>query len=198
MIGLASFFDELTKIAGVGVDIHGYHRTPENSALQKKESAQWEQFERQVGNAPMGKKPGWFRRVFVSSQRIPPKPEEEKAWRAKSKQFWAKNPPVDAHEYALKSRIKTPFDRDSSQGYKLHSINLMNSGEALDMATDKVYGDKPTVKNLSRSQLKMLASKYESGRDSGYKHHKVEKAFVKKINHLMKDKDMKFARLEWE
>lgn len=187
------FFDELAKIAGVGVDIHGYWRDP--SSPEGQELAAQQEARAAVPH-PEYRKPGFFGKLIGRQGGFDPK--ELYTYKQRLAEIGDGSPGMTdrAHAFSRSSRIKTPFDAASSRGYKIHDLNLMASKPALGMATDEVYSAKPIVQNLNRDQLRQLASAYEKAKSG--KHTAEEKAFVDKINHLLKDKRLQFGRLEYE
>jgi len=168
-----SFFDELEKIcgvdlsakiflrekiAGVGLDIHGYRKDPFNPPKKLVDVYEGD----------------------TSSARID----------------WQDN-----------NRQKTKFDNESGRGYKLHLDNLLGvrwdkrdfsrfsqPSKFLDKATDEAYTDTPVSRNLSRNEVRDLIQDYSNR--SG--NHPYEKAFVNKAKELLKNRGVKFIRLEYE
>ena len=158
------------KVAGVGVDVHGYRRDPDKPT--KKWLKSWE-----------------------SDMGFPAKEDPE----------WAQG------DFRQDMRLKTPFDRKSSQGYKmhLHVLQGLSAGPGdrkvihkpspfMDsLATDQAYRDKPHVVNLNRPQLRTLIKDYQSRRQAGVGE-EAQDAFVGKIKSLLKNPKMRLARVEYE
>lgn len=175
-IKAAALFDELEKIAGVGIDIHGYTRDPDKPSKSFLRSLE--------------KKTGYS-------------PDEDPEW---AKDVWRDQ-----------NTAKTPYDRDSSYGYKAH-LNVLRGQSPYDLkpvtaesgiwkskATDQAYSSKPKVHNLSRRDVRKLVSEYRSNsgavavpeRDRAM-YTKVNKAFINKAQSLLRDKHVKVMRLEYE
>jgi len=197
-VTLQAFQDELQKIAGVGWDLHGYHRKPENSKIKTQEDAWDAAHSTAVGDYPP-----------FEVRHGPAKKYEQakKDYRKKSDAFIAKNPiPKDMGSYVDESRIKTPFDRDTN--YKLNSNMDLNSGASLSLdayTTDKAYSEKETIRNLSKKDLKNVVKEYQSKLEQYQKAEPDDpwirpggEAFVNKAKHLLKDPKFRFARLEYE
>jgi len=121
----------------------------------------------------------------------------------------------DAWDRTKNSRIHTPYDKLTN--YKSNDyLALSHANDLWDNTTDFAYGQKPTENRLTRDQLKNVVTRYQKAhRDfqakvpnetgTGYYRPVVKKAigkdataFVRKANHLLKDPDFKFARLEYE
>lgn len=186
------------KTAGVGVDIHGYYRKPENPKLEKAEKEYNERFFREVGPQPEWKQRGLFK-SFIKGPGLEP-PKEMKAWRQKADAWNAKNPlPDDPFDYERDSRIKTPYDRDSSRGYKMHLGVLLDSPFADSLATDKGYRDTPQVVNLNKGDIRKLIKDYQERRQVGNKDEELaQDAFVNKAKALLRNPKLRFARVEYE
>lgn len=161
-VAIAGFLDEFEKIAGVGVDIHGY-RTDPGSPDAKDVLDQMDQLDR-----------------------------------------------------ARALRVKTPYDRASSLGYKLHMDTLRGqtwdnnankwrgigkpSSILTTKATDHAYSDKLVTRNLNRGDVRKLIKDYRanSAQIKNPDYRKVQSAFINKAGRLMKDKNVKVMRLEYE
>lgn len=158
------------KVAGVGVDVHGYRRDPDKPT--KKWLKSW---------------------------------ESDMGFSAKEDPEWAQG------DFRQDMRLKTPFDRKSSQGYKmhLHVLQGLSAGPGdrkvihkpspfMDsLATDQAYRDKPQVVNLNRPQLRTLIKDYQSRRQAGVGED-AQDAFVGKVKSLLKNPKMRLARVEYE
>ena len=166
-----SFVDEFIKIAGVGLDVHGYSSDPDKPPEK------------------------WLRSRGYSAAGGPDEIEEAK------------------YEYSREARIKTPFDRQSSRGYKMHLHVLQGVGgdkfnrKALhepspfvyQLATDQVYADKPKTVNLNKRQLRTMLKDYQARRQTGNRDEEVvQDAFINKTKSLLSNRKLRFARVEFE
>lgn len=206
------FYIELQKIAGVGWDLHGYHRDPTMSAEDlAKGDEYYERKEQKL--KPLGKKPkmkshGWFSRTFLGRPNKETQLKSVKDWDSKRKQLLKGfgPAPIDDWEYRGASRIKTPFD--SKTNYKLNSnmdYNVGDIGSLEDFTTDQAYSNKDRIRNISKSELKKIVKMYKKKLDV-YKGDNPKdpyispggEAFIQKAQSLLEDPSFKFARLEYE
>ena len=207
-----AFKSELMKIAGVGWDLHGYHREPKRPKLTPAEAAAEKQWntdfdahlarrKEEVGPAP---------KIFSGLRHA--------GWQKSVKKWEKENPfkssvdtkvlPLDEFDYERESRIQTPFDDLTS--YKLNDRldfdTKVNPGALHAYTTEYAYSDKPYEKRLSKEDLKKVVDIYKK-KAEGYEGNNPEyasnikratTAFIQKAEHLIKDPKLKFARLEYE
>ena len=106
------------------------------------------------------------------------------------------------------ARIKTPYDNDTN--YKLNGNlfwdNPDNGVDIEDYLTDEVYGDTPSVRNLSQEEMDQFLDKYQNtaqrAREEGWYHDDSYfepgvKAFLEKAKYL-KEQGADTYRLEYE
>jgi len=204
------FFREAMKLAGVGFDLHGYHRDPRDVEIDEDDKKYEKWFQRRTKEvARPTRKPikrfGFFGRT-TGHQRV--SKEEQAAFQARRTEWEAKNPPppmgVDKYDYVRDSRVKTPFDR--STNYKLNLNAIVNSApQILDQTTDFSYSGKPMESRLSKTQLRGILKTYADSGEQYAKAHPDDPhvrpgltAFQGKAKALLKDPKVKFVRLEWE
>ena len=208
------FTDELTKLAGIGFNIHGYSISPKKlDALraqgdkEEKEYSKWYQASKSVtGERPMPttKRPGFFSRVFLQKKptRVPVDPEAMSQYESKLKAYKTKNPAPKykfggSWEARQASQVKTPYDRESSRWYKLHG-RMMG---LQDMVTDYAYASKPINRPISKKELPGVIAKYKKELAAGSHAPEARKggqAFINKATALLKNPKVKFVRLEME
>lgn len=209
---LLGFVDELTKIAGVGWDLHGYSVTPAQLAKQQAQARmESEEYDRKMQEAlgepvkpQVTDTPGFFGKLLGRSAKSKPNPAYE-AYRQKQLEYMKSNKPPqnDSWEAARAARIKTPYDQKTN--YKLN-MTLGAGNPAFDeWTTDEAYSDKPVVRNLGKKELKKVieayqqaASKYKMSPGEEAYVPEGQQAFISKAQHLLADPNMRFARLEYE
>ena len=126
---------------------------------------------------------------------------------------------VEALEWYEKrdaSRLKTPFDKETN--YKVNLLVLQNfqrTGDKKDVfqgwhaqgkpspfmdekATDIAYSSKGKIVNLGRRDIRSLIKDYKAREIKGQGLGKAQAAFLGKANALLRDKRLKFARVEYE
>lgn len=169
---LASFSDELAKIAGVGWSLHGYSATPEELAKRTAAAEEASDVYQKKMDATLGKmpsymvesKPGFFSRLFGA------KPERTKnpAWGSyweKARAYHQKHrpPPSDDWEVGRAARLKTPYDAATNYKLNMHmDYNRKGGGALQQYVTDQAYADEENqvVRNLSRGDLKKVVAAY--------------------------------------
>jgi hypothetical protein len=211
----ASWSNELSKISGVGWDLHGYSVKP--NAMQKKldeSQSAVTNYESQMSSAlgksepsMLTKKPGFFGRLIGrKSSRVanPAYPAYEKKM---TDYLQTHGPyPDDSYDIGRGARISTPYDKNTN--YKLNS-NMdydrpQRAGELEQWTTDMSYSDKPKIRNLTKSELRKVIKSYQQAMaDYGTRPEEegtsaAQQAFLDKAQYLLKDPKMQFARLEYE
>ena len=206
------FHDELNKIAGVGWDLHGYHRDPELPTKQKsavgKYYANRMKKLKPLGERPKVKKHSWFARTFL---RKPSKEMQLKSIKEydKKKQdiIKALGPePLDDYDFAENSRIKTKFDKDTNYKLNMHiDYSAGKRGSLQEFTTDHAYSDKNKTRNISKSELRKIIKAYKKKLNIYKAEHPNDPyvtpggtAFIQKAEALLKSPNFKFARLEYE
>ncbi len=224
----AATFRAFVKYAGVGWDIHGYREDPSGAKVQKllekkrQEKKEWDEkhlptLSRALDKHPYPSrpKPGILRQLVGAGtsrkqqRKYQQQVHEVSARRAQAMRSLKHLPPSPEEDFEVVHglRRKTPFDEESSRGYKLHSIIGVESGLD-DLTTDEVYSRNPTRRSLSKKQLRDVMDKYEKGLSFRLSTHEdpetrraeqqAGQAFLNKAKHLLKDKDTKVVRLEYE
>jgi hypothetical protein len=201
-----SFNDELTKLAGVGWDLHGYHRdpdapkpSPEQIKAEDTYDKDWRKWQDKKHKA-IGKPP--FYNVKDRKKYF----KKAITWEKANPFVSSGKEAVDPWYYKRDSRIKTPFDRKTN--YKLNStLDVETGGNLHQYTSDFAYSDKDVDRRLTRDELKKVVEIYK-GKAPKYlslepkKHADIynpqAQAFIQKAEHLLKDPKMQFARLEYE
>jgi hypothetical protein len=201
----------LVKMAGVGWDLHGYHRehvTPELTAAAERYNSLRE---KEVGEYPsyVAKPKGPIARLFRGRghQRYL---ADKEAYEDRSRRFYSEHGlGPDTYEYRADSRIKTPYDRQTS--YKLN--DRLTLGQRAPLAeswysrlSDDAYSDTPTDRRLSKEELRKVLADYKdahtkavaAGHFAGEQDTAYAKAFLAKGQALLDNPDLKYARLEWQ
>lgn len=98
------------------------------------------------------------------------------------------------------ARIKTPFDRLSSLGYKVHH---QEAQPVYKHTTDFAYSATPKEVRMSRPQLRSFLNEYATAVSSpkakiSPEERKTTQALIDKGNFLLKQKNFLFARAEYE
>ena len=114
------------------------------------------------------------------------------------------------------ARIKTPFDKKTN--YKVNLLVLQNFQRTNDpkdvsrgwhaqgnpspfmdkKSTDTAYSKTPKVVDLGRRDLRSLIKDYKAREIKGQGMGKEQAAFIGKANALLKNKKLRFARVEYE
>ena len=201
----------LVKEAGVGWDLHGYHRehvTPELTAAKERyESLR----EREVGKYPsyVAKPKGAIGRLF-RGKKYQKYLADKEAYGERASRFYDEHGlGPDTHGYRDDSRIKTPYDRQTS--YKLN--DRLTLGQGGDLAedwysrlSDGAYSDTPADRRLSKEELRSILADYkdayaravEEGHFAGEQDSAYANAFLAKGDALLNDPEFRYARLEME
>lgn len=206
----------LTKLGGVGWDLHGYHSEPSMSEdappYPHKHEDIWDTT---TTEKPYGDKPGFLASLFGKKQKTrtqtdrvlkPGMEAQRDAYREHYKKY-------DPWEVQRRARIQTPYDKLTN--YKLNMNADWNSplaghGELEDYMSDDAYASEPYDRRLSREELTEFLGKYRP-RAAAYQADLREKepeseadvsaglqAFRDKAKHILADPKFQFARLEYE
>jgi hypothetical protein len=203
------------KQGGVGWDLYGYHRDPDKTpelapdvlAKQKQWDKDYKSWSKRLKSevSATEKRKGFFARLL---RRKPKKVssgvlyKRRRAWQKKNPMPSMKGLPVEG-QYASGSRMKTPFDSQTSYKLNAHLDHASMRPELDPYTTDKVYGSTPRVKNLSKKELRKVVKIYktkarEFDSDADANERAAAKAFAQKAEHLLANPNFKFARLEYE
>jgi hypothetical protein len=220
------FYDGMSKIAGVGWDIHGYampHKE-ESSLRERIELASQKEDEHfnskilpEVGRSPsrdsfmerkkiLGLIP-WGSKS-INRDRFA---EAMNAYREKVRSAQDRHPfdgegSVDLQDKIMASKIRTPYDRDSN--YKLNANVQFMSSDAQgidDMTSDFGLGDKIRDRPMSREDLisfkerwNRAAEAYAKGNPDSPHLQSGVRGFNNKIDSLLANEKAQFYRAEWE
>lgn len=201
----------LVKEAGVGWDLHGYHRehvTPELTAANERYESLRKQ---EVGKYPsyVAKPQGVIGRLF-RGKKYQRYLADKKAYGERVRRFYDEHGSgPDTYEYRSDSRIKTPYDRQTS--YKFN--DRLTSDQPAEIAegwysrlSDDGYSDTPTDRRLSKEELRKVLADYKdahtkavaAGHFAGEQDSAYAQAFLAKGQALLDNPELKYARLEWE
>lgn len=168
-----SFADEMVKIAGVGIDIHGYSSNPDKPP--KKWIKAWEDKEGPIRD-PEDEK--WMKADYADATRI------------KTPNDLASSRGSKMHLFVLQG-----LSPGSENRRVLHKPSKFMD----ELSTDLVYQKNTKSVNLRKPQIRALLKDYQSRRQSVDKEaDEMQDAFVLKTKALLANPKLRVARVEYE